>query len=560
MALLIIERGAGAGQRVNLWRFPVTIGRDTTNTVVVNDEEVSRKHLRIKQRGLLFIIEDLESRNGSFLNGDRILNSIVQNGDRILVGSTEIQFVASEPDIKLAPEISRFGMVVSDDPTIGGSIAIKDKADLDGFTPIRLGQLNVINHFGDDLSAVKEIYDLHSNILVIEDLEEASRAVLKSLGQIAPAISRAACFVWSGSNRRLFPCAVRHFDERQEEFLLSQRSFEDVISRKQGVLLQADVKTTQSGRNRLIIPMIHNDEPLCLFHIEIDDPKRVFSSREVELVQALLLRCAPSFEAMLLRREIDAWMVGMMETMIATIEAKDTYTHGHSERVSRYSMAIAEELKLNREVKRLLLTSALCHDVGKIGVPDAILKKASMLSAEEYEEMKLHPSIGAEIVTHMPNAHRFLSGVKYHHEKWDGTGYPDGLAGEDIPFFGRIVAIADAFDAMVSGRAYSGFMEQTDAVERLVEEGELFDPEILRAFVRAHESGLLTPKTSTAAGQVPGDPGCVKDGEDNNANGPHGDGPAGEGLIKHPGRSRANVVDLEDPKPGRLKINRKKTS
>ena len=105
----------------------------------------------------------------------------------------------------------------------------------------------------------------------------------------------------------------------------------------------------------------------------------------------------------------------------------------------------------------------------------------------------------------MPNAHRFISGVKHHHEKWDGTGYPDGLAGEDIPFFGRIVAIADVFDAMVSGRAYSGFMDQADAVERIQEEGELFDPEILKAFVHAHENGTLTLKTSTANNQVEGE-------------------------------------------------------
>jgi len=188
----------------------------------------------------------------------------------------------------------------------------------------------------------------------------------------------------------------------------------------------------------------------------------------------------------------------MIETMVATIEAKDTYTHGHSERVSRYSIAIADELKLSRDLKKLLLISALCHDIGKIGIPDAILKKASMLSSEEYEEMKLHPTIGSDIISHMPNAQRFISGVKHHHEKWDGSGYPDGLTGEDIPFFGRIVALSDVFDAMVSGRAYSGFMDQSDAISRITEERELFDPEILRAMIRAHENGSLTLKTSTA--------------------------------------------------------------
>ena len=107
--------------------------------------------------------------------------------------------------------------------------------------------------------------------------------------------------------------------------------------------------------------------------------------------------------------------------------------------------------------------------------------------------MKLHPQLEPTSSLTFPNAQRIISGVKYHHEKWDGTGYPEGLAGEDIPFFGRIVAIADVFDAMISGRSYSGFINQDDAIERLHDERELFDPEILKAFTR-HENGSLTQK------------------------------------------------------------------
>ncbi len=500
MSLLIVERGPGAGKRLPMIQFPITIGRDPTNTFVIDDEEVSRFHLRIKRRGRLFICEDLESKNGTFINGDRILNSIVKNGDKILVGTTEYQFVASEPDIQLAAEILKFDMVVADDLGLKGPIDVGLVGEERKFTPIRLNQQSVVNQLTDDIRAVKEVYDLHSNILVIDDLEEASKALLKSIGKLMPSAARAAVFVWAAASRQLIPSAARHYKRKKESFLLSQRSLEDVLARKQGVLLLAEAAptVTQSGRNRLVLPMIHNNEAICVLHIESDNPRNPFNPKEMELVQALVSRCAPSFETMLLRRELDAWMVGMIETMVATIEAKDTYTHGHSERVSRYSMAIADELKLNREIKRLLLVSALCHDIGKVGIPDAILKKASMLSAEEYDEMKLHPTIGADIVSHMPNAHRFISGVKHHHEKWDGTGYPDGLAGEEIPFFGRIVALADVFDAMVSGRAYSGFMEQGDAVTRIVEEKELFDPEILKACVRAHENGTLTLKTSTA--------------------------------------------------------------
>jgi HD-GYP domain-containing protein (c-di-GMP phosphodiesterase class II) len=499
MSLIIVERGKDQGKRLPLLEFPITIGRDPANALVIDDDGVSRFHLRIKKRGKIFVCEDLDSRNGTFLNGDRILNSIVKNGDKILVGMTELQFLTSESDIQIATDPHRFDIHVSDSLGLKGPIAISAREAQGKFTPIRLNQLAVANHLVDDIPSIKEVFELHSNILVIDDIEEAGKALLKALGKLIPAATRAALFVWSQSNRQLIPCAVRHFRKKKETFQLSQSCFEDVLTRKQGVILLADSpEATQGGRHRLVLPMIQADEIICLIHLEADNPLHTFKTKEIELAQALITRCVPQFEAMLLRRDVDAWMMGMIETIIATIEAKDTYTHGHSERVSRYSMAIAEELKLSRDLKRLLLISSLCHDVGKIGIPDAILKKASMLSSEEYEEMKLHPTIGANIIEHMPNAKRFISGVKHHHEKWDGTGYPDGLIGEEIPFFGRIVAVADVFDAMVSGRAYSGFIDQSDAVAKLVEEIELFDPEIIKACVKAHESGALTLKTNTA--------------------------------------------------------------
>ena len=337
---------------------------------------------------------------------------------------------------------------------------------------------------------------MHGNLVVISELEESAKTLLKHLGQLLPRASRAAFFLWSEPNRQLVPIAATQF--RQDvPFLISRRALEDVLYRQRGVLLPSDCEASEKSRNRVILPMIHTGRCICLVHIELDPKAKKVSHKELVAAQSLISRAGPTVESLMLRAELDTWLVGMIETMIATVEAKDTYTRGHSERVSRYSMAIAESLKLNAETKKLLMVSSLCHDIGKIGIPDAILKKASILTAEEYQEMKYHPTIGAEIISHMPNANRIVSGIKYHHEKWDGTGYPEGLVGEDILFFGRIVAIADVFDAMVSGRAYSGFMDQAEAVERLQEEADLFDPEILKAFVQAFEDGTLTLKTST---------------------------------------------------------------
>ena len=501
MSFLLIERGNQKGQRIALTAFPVVAGRDPSNTIVLNDEEISRRHFKIKRRGRLYILEDLDSKNGTFLNGDRIVNATLQNRDKILAGNTELMFLASEPNVQIITAMVNFDINVADDLGIQGPIDIEGLASKDHFKPIRLDPDQIASKVSKDAKIIKEICDHYENLLVIDSLAEVCQSLLKSLGRSMQSAARAALFLWSESSRQLIPFTSLTFKTKRP-FLLSQRALEDAITRQQGVHLPKKART--EGRDRVILPMRHNKRPICLVHIENDEEGLPFSPQELAIAQILINQSAPILESMLLNNELDMWLVGMIETMIATVEAKDTYTSGHSERVCRYSMAIADEMKLTREIKKLLMMSSLCHDIGKVGIPDNILKKSSHLSAEEYEEMKLHPTIGAEIVSHMPNAQRFISGVKYHHEKWDGTGYPEGLKGEDIPFFGRIIAIADGFDAMVSGRIYSGFLDQNEAIGRLINEKELFDPEIFRAFVKAHESGRLSSKTSTQNNPLPG--------------------------------------------------------
>ncbi len=498
MTFLAVERGSEAGRRIELSSFPALIGRDPKCDVIIKDVEASRRHLRIKQRGRLFILEDLDSRNGTYVNGDRVINTTIKSGDKILLGSTELVFFAPESGIQIQTDFLNFDMEIDHKSGLNGPIGIGLHPEI-GKSPIKAVRLDpalLANNVMANEKSIRDVFNHHSNLMVIRDLNEACQALLKSIGKLVGNASRAAVFIWSEKSRQLLPFAKKDYTI-SKPFILSQRAFEDCLSRRQAILLEAMASATVANRNRVVLPMAHNSDIIALIHIELDDHKQKFRQAELEAAQALLFRASPIIESMLLRKEVDSWLIGIMDTIIATVEAKDTYTRGHSERVANYCMAIADELKLSKEIKKLLMISALCHDIGKVGIPDAILKKASLLSAEEYSEMKLHPTIGANIISHLPNAQRVMSGVKYHHEKWDGTGYPEGLAGEEIPFFGRIVAIGDVFDAMISGRSYSGFINQDDAIEKLHDERELFDPEILKAFTRAHEKGTLTPKTST---------------------------------------------------------------
>src|SRR5205814_9647148 len=151
--------------------------------------------------------------------------------------------------------------------------------------------------------------------------------------------------------------------------------------------------------------------------------------------------------------------INSVRMLAAAIDAKDPYTRGHSERVARYSIGIGKNLGLAEKEMRNLRVSALLHDVGKIGIDDRILRKPGALSEDEFEVMKGHPVKGAAIMSGVAQLIDIIPGMKYHHEKWSGGGYPDGLVAEQIPMQARIVAIADTFDAMTTNRPYQKAMD-----------------------------------------------------------------------------------------------------
>ena len=173
-----------------------------------------------------------------------------------------------------------------------------------------------------------------------------------------------------------------------------------------------------------------------------------------------------------------------IQTVRYTVEAKDTYTRGHSDRVSEYSVLIGQKLGLSEEDIRRLRIGGLFHDVGKIGVPDIILQKNGKLTDDEYSEIKNHPTIGAHILSSASIFQDIIPIVKHHHERYDGRGYPGQLKGEDIPYLARIAAVADAFDAMTSRRVYRDSLP-IDAVISEIEKnkGTQFDPQIADAFL-----------------------------------------------------------------------------
>ncbi len=173
-----------------------------------------------------------------------------------------------------------------------------------------------------------------------------------------------------------------------------------------------------------------------------------------------------------------------IQTLRYTVEAKDTYTRGHSDRVAQYSVLIGKKLNLSDDDLRLLQLGGLFHDIGKIGVPDEILKKNAKLTDDEYSEIKNHPSIGSHILSSATIFKDIIPIVKHHHEKYDGTGYPGRLAGNDIPYLARIAAVADSFDAMTSRRVYRDSLPIDVVINEFKRcRGTQFDPDIDDVFL-----------------------------------------------------------------------------
>lgn len=197
--------------------------------------------------------------------------------------------------------------------------------------------------------------------------------------------------------------------------------------------------------------------------------------------------------------QIQRMTMGTIQRLVRTMDAKDTYTDDHSLRVSEYSAQIARSLGMpEKEVENVRLV-ALLHDVGKIVVPDAVLNKPGRLTDDEFETMKKHTVIGSDIVKDIDMIDSIAVGARNHHERYDGKGYPDGLAGTEIPYIARIIAVADAYDAMSSDRVYRSHLTTEQVLEELRKgAGSQFDPAIAQTMIRLIESERLQAPSPTA--------------------------------------------------------------
>jgi putative nucleotidyltransferase with HDIG domain len=208
-----------------------------------------------------------------------------------------------------------------------------------------------------------------------------------------------------------------------------------------------------------------------------------FNKEDQELLEGMSCQIAIALENAKLYKELHDLFIEVIRSLADALDARDPYTKGHSVRVSEYSVEMGKEMGLSEEKLELLEYMAILHDIGKIGIRDEILNKPGRLNDEEFCVMKSHPDVGAKILQSVNKLKSIVPGVKHHHEKFDGSGYTEGLKGKDIPLEARIVSVADTYDAMTTDRPYrKGLSHETAMKEINKTSGKQFDPDIVEIF------------------------------------------------------------------------------
>ncbi len=339
-----------------------------------------------------------------------------------------------------------------------------------------------------------------------ESYEEIS--LLYSIGRAMKELASAEAFVTHLCARmhETLPyrwIAVRFLHTDRVSRRLSGRTFVEGASdylERHGMIILEEItrRATQSEKSETLVFAASDDGPevLCRAITRDEDTVGVLiagekhgadtavSSVDMKLLDGSARLTEVAIANIALYEEQQSFFLGTLEALTSAIDAKDPYTSGHSQRVSELSVRLARLVGLNSTECETVRISGLVHDIGKIGVPERVLLKTSKLTDDEFALIKLHPEIGHRILRGIPMFAEALPGVLHHHERWDGRGYPAGLAGEDIPRIARIIGVADAFDAMSSSRTYRAAMPRPKVLEEIrTNAGAQFDPELAEAFL-----------------------------------------------------------------------------
>lgn len=488
----LILRGVNKPIKDKSWSLSEStfVGRDKTLKIFIDDNSVSRKHAEITLTIDGWKVCDLDSTNGTFINGKKLSgksysilsNDIVQFGEIGLV----VESIHDLPPTKSKEEAVTDDFNIESVYSSNWDEALQSIGVLGNRTPKVGENFFALLRAGHYLANVDQQDQLLKNILadtvaVLDAQRGAIALVSPSTNKLElKAIETGTETNSKTSNLRIpYSATIAQRCLAKGESILYKNSEDSKnIDGPTGSISEGVMESI------LCVVLRTPRKQLGILHLDRGPMQPNFTKDDLKLADALAAHVSSGIECAMLLDKQRTLFLNTITILAQAVELRDIYTGGHTHRVTSIAMLLAKEAKIDADEIEKIRTGTPLHDIGKIGIDDAILRKPSKLTLEESEIMKQHTTKGAAIIMLVPDLIEIIPIVRSHHERWDGKGYPDGLKGEKTPRIARVVAIADAMDAMVSDRPYRKGLSLEKAYEEILKgKGNQFDPTLVDVFM-----------------------------------------------------------------------------
>ena len=349
------------------------------------------------------------------------------------------------------------------------------------------------------LEAFEELnifYDINKSLNNIYNIEIICDITLSFVAEIVCS-EKASIALVDENQEYLTIISYKGFDgnPQKQKIKIKNSLYEDLINNKKPVLKSDKIRPVVTSKEQryktdyfvlhpiCALPMTVSQEIIGVVSLADKVDKKPFTAQDIKFISAISAETAVFIQNARLINHLKESFLVTVRSLSAAIDTKDPYTHGHSERVCKYALSIGKILEVPKKDLEQLELACLLHDIGKIGIPENILNKEGKLSQDEFDIIRQHPLKGVSILEKTKLSESVISIVRHHHERFDGHGYPDGLAGEKITLLAKIVTVADSYDAIVSDRPYrQGLSKKIASEEILKGSGSQFDPKVVWAF------------------------------------------------------------------------------
>ena len=452
------------------------------------------------------VIKDIDYQNDAYHNGSAIKDQVeVSHADTIKLGKNRIE-LSCIPE----KELDNISSQINLQSRSGNTKISKNSSYAYKFNRAK-GPIRDTNNVKMDITILAKQFNtictLASRLFAAQNEKEIVSCTLNVVFELSKPLRCAVVFMHANNVLDLVGC--KHSSNKKKDnsiFPVSANIIRHVINSEESIVINSkhffkqDITGTLPEPTRIMcVPLHKRGGSLGVIYTETaGEYDELQDHNTLAVLASSGHQIGEAIEKIRLHAGLEKVFHGSMLALAASIEAKDKYTKGHSERVTCYALMIADEMKLPEDERTVVELAGLLHDVGKIGVPESVLCSTGELTTEEFDFIKQHPQVGADIILKMPELKGMASvkdvanATKYHHEKYNGGGYPTGISGEKIPLSARILAVADTFDAITSNRTYRSGQPVHKAMQILKEvSGTQIDPKVFAAFKRVYERGDL---------------------------------------------------------------------